>query len=85
MKTMTKILGLGFGALGLLTATSVTIHAIKRRRAQRAIDDELADLADSMVVTEDVIVVTEPEAYIVDVEMIPEEEEQQPSPGDSGR
>jgi hypothetical protein len=68
MKSMTKIIGLGLGVLGLFTvAGSVGIRALRRRRAMKLIDEELAaieELDEPVVVAEEIIIVTEPDPYL---------------------
>ena len=71
MKTMTKLLWIGLGAIGLAGVGIGGYYgqrAIRRRRALAAIDRELAELDEPFVVAEEVVVVTEPDTYFADVE-----------------
>jgi hypothetical protein len=74
MRNMTKMFALG--ALGAGAIGAVAALRAKRRAsaAQNQVDSfDFADLDDPVVITEEVIVVTEPD-YVVDVELIPVEQ-----------
>jgi len=80
MKTMTKMFGLGIGALGLLVGGTYGVRAIKRRIALKKIDAELAELEsldEPVIVTEEVIIVTEPDPFFSGIE---EPQEQHAAP-----
>jgi hypothetical protein len=76
MRNMTKMFALGALGAGALGAAVLA----KRWRAAKlaAIDDfDFSDLAEPVVVTEEVVVVTEPPPFVVDVELVPIEEQKQ--------
>lgn len=91
MKTMTKMFGLGIGALGLVAAGGYGVRAIKRRRANAKIDAELAEIesfAEPVVVAEEIIIVTEPDPFYAGIsieEPAVQEQHTEPAGGMPGR
>lgn len=77
MKTMTKLIGLGAIAGGAFAASRIA-KRIAARREQQSIDDafDFGDIDEPVVVTEEVVVVTEAGPYEIDMELVPVEEAQ---------
>ena len=79
MKTMTKLFGLGAIGAGVYAA----VRAKQRRTAlhqenQDAIEAfDYADLEAPIVITEEVVVVTEAGPYEIEMELIPDDEQDQ--------
>ena len=76
MKTMTKLFALGAGLLGVGAGAVAAVRAKRRAAApQQQIDAfDYADLDEPVIVTEEVVVITEASPYEIDMELIPAEE-----------
>lgn len=77
MKTMTKLIGLGAIAGGAFAASRIA-KRIAARREQQSINDafDFGDIDEPVVVTEEVVVVTEAGPYEIDMELVPADEAQ---------
>ena len=69
MKTMTKLFGLGAIAAGGAFTTALVARRRAAKKQQQQIDDfDFADLEEPMVVTEEVVIVSEASPFDVDIE-----------------